>query len=402
MRAVRLRRGYGAMAVVALAGAVLTGLSGQGHPLASPTSGVTFPLHTRGAVIVDSAGRRVKLNMVNWYGAESPDAVVGGLAYQPVSTIIQQIMAMGFNGVRLPWSDQMWETNPVVAPSLVAANPQFTGEHARTVFNQVVTDLASAGLMVVLDNHTSNWQWCCSETDGNTLWYNSAYPESAWLADWESMARTFKGVPQVIGADLRNEPRGLSSWGGSDPATDWHAAAERGGDAVLGVDPHWLVFVEGINFGLDLAGAGSLPVTLNVPSRLVYSAHDYGFDHTGTTSYDAWVAQIQPQWGYLVGKYPLWLGEFGTCNTSDTCVTSQNTADLGLWFSVFTRYLRYHGLDWSYWPLNGTQSNGLPGQGRTYGAPETYGVLNTAWDSPALPALLGSLQNLQHRCVAGA
>jgi endoglucanase len=76
---------------------------------------------------------------------------------------------MEFNGVRLPWSNQMWEINPVVPASLVAANPQFVGEHARTVFQQVVADLASAGLMVVLDNHTSDAEWCCSASDGNTL-----------------------------------------------------------------------------------------------------------------------------------------------------------------------------------------------------------------------------------------
>lgn len=83
----------------------------------------------------------------------------------------------------------MWESNPAISPAYVAANPQFAGESARTVFEQVVSDLASAGLMVVLDNHTSGAQWCCSTSDGNTLWYNSAYPQSAWLSDWESMTR---------------------------------------------------------------------------------------------------------------------------------------------------------------------------------------------------------------------
>jgi endoglucanase len=371
------------------------------HGLVSPTAGISFPLHTSGADIVDASGHPVKLDLVNWYGAESPDFVPGGLAYQPVSTIINEIVSMGFNGVRLPWSSQMWESNPVVAASLVAANPQFSGEHAKTIFTQVVGDLASAGLMIVLDNHNSDAEWCCSSSDGNTLWYNSSYPEASWLADWQSMAQTFASIPQVIGADLRNEPRGSAAWGGSTPAVDWHAASERGGNAILAIDPHWLVFVEGTNYAHDLSGVASLPVKLNVANQVVYSVHDYGFQHSGITSYDTWVSQIQPGWGYLVGKYPLWVGEFGTCNTSDTCVNSASGAGNGLWFSVLTRYLRYHNLDWSYWPVNGTESDGLPGQGRSYGAAETYGVLNTSWTQAALPSLLSTLKAIQPACTAG-
>jgi endoglucanase len=374
---------------------------GLARPPASPTTGITFPLHTSGASIVDSTGKTVKLDLVNWYGAESPDYVVGGLAYQPVSQIISEIVTMGFNGVRLPWSNQMWESNPAVPAADVAANPQFAGEPARTVFGQIVTDLANAGLMVVLDDHNSSAEWCCSGTDGNTLWYNAAYPQSSWLADWQSVARAFAAVPQVIGADLRNEPRGAAAWGGSSSSVDWHAAAQQGGDAVLGVDPHWLIFVEGTNYGLDLSGAGGLPVTLSVASQLVYSVHDYGFDFSGLTNYDSWASATGSDWGYLVGKVPLWVGEFGTCNTASTCVSSTSSGDNGLWFSFLTRFLRYHGVSWSYWALNGTESDGLPGQGRSYGATETYGVLSPGWSAAASPALLASLQSIQPGCPAG-
>jgi endoglucanase len=364
----------------------------------APDAGITFPLHTSGASIVDAAGKPVKLNLVNWYGAESPDFVVGGLKYQPITTIVNEIAAMGFNGVRLPWSNQMWQKNPVVSDNVLTANPQFQGEHARTIFEQVTADLAHAGLMVILDDHNSNAEWCCSSTDGNTLWYNSAYPQSAWLSDWKAVAAQFKGVPQVIGVDLRNEPRGAATWGGSS-STDWHAAAELGGDAVQSVDPNLLIFVEGTNYATDLADAGSLPVRLNVAGHLVYSVHDYGFDTT-VTSYNDWVSKIQSNWGYLVGKVPLWVGEFGTCNTSDDCVSSDSTADLGKWFAIFTRYLRYHNLNWSYWAVNGTKSDGAPGQNLTYGETETYGVLNAKWDAPARASLLASLQAIQPACPA--
>ena len=372
---------------------------GASAAASAPDAGIAFPLHTSGASIVDAAGKAVKLKLVNWYGAESPDYVAGGLKYQPVTTIINEIAAMGFNGVRLPWSNQMWQSNPVVSASVLTANPQFQGEHARTIFEQVVRDLANAGLMVVLDDHNSNAEWCCSSSDGNTLWYNSAYPQSAWLSDWKSVVTEFEGVPQVIGVDLRNEPRGAATWGGSS-STNWRAAAELGGDAVQSVDSKLLVFVEGTNYATDLADAASLPVRLNVADHVVYSAHDYGFDTT-VTSYNEWVSKIEPKWGYLVGKVPLWVGEFGTCNTSDDCVSSGSTADLGKWFAIFTRYLRYHNLNWSYWAVNGTKSDGAAGQGISYGETETYGILNTRWDAASRASLLVGLQTIQPSCPAG-
>jgi endoglucanase len=366
-----------------------------------PDAGIAFPLRASGASIVDASGRPVKLDLVNWYGFESPDYVAGGLRYKPVATIISEISAMGFNGVRLPWSNEMWESNPLVSGSLVAANPQFAGEHARDVFTQVVQDLADAGLMVVLDDHNSNAEWCCSTSDGNALWYNSAYPQNSWLSDWQAVARHFSQVKQVIGIDLRNEPRGPAAWGGNNPADDWPAAAQQAGDDVLSVNPGLLIFVEGVNYGTDLSGVASLPIRLTDPGRLVYSVHDYGFDTT-VTSYDQWVSKIQSHWGYLVGKVPLWVGEFGTCDNSSSCVSSSSSSDLGLWFSVFTRYLRYHNLNWSYWALNGTKSDGASGQGISYGQTESYGVLDTGWGAPSLGSLLGTLHQIQAPCPAGS
>jgi endoglucanase len=370
---------------------------------AKPDTGIRFPLHTSGASIVDNSNRQVKLDCVNWYGGESSDFVPGGLKYQSAAEIIGQIVSLGFNCVRLPYSNQMWESNPIVSGNLTTANPSFNGEHARTIYGQLVQDMASAGLMVILDDHNSNAEWCCSTNDGNALWYNSSYPQSAWIADWQSVTSTFENVPQVIGVDLRNEPRGPATWGGGS-ADDWHAAAELGGNAVLSVDPRMLIFVEGTNFATDLASAGSLPVVLREAGHVVYEAHDYGFDTT-VTGYDQWVSKIQSNWGYLVGSVPLWLGEFGTCNTSGLCVSSPTSAQLGMWFSVFTRYLSAHNVNWSYWAVNGTKSDGLSdgnsGNVIKYGEVETYGVLNTQWNAPASTSLLNALKAIQPPCPTG-
>jgi hypothetical protein len=68
-----------------------------------------FPLHTASPYIADSNGHRVRLNAVNWYGGESVDYVVGGLQSASLQSIVSQIRSIGFNAVRLPWSNELYE-----------------------------------------------------------------------------------------------------------------------------------------------------------------------------------------------------------------------------------------------------------------------------------------------------
>src|SRR5581483_4003971 len=345
---------------------------------------IALPLHTEGRWIVDAAGTRVKLRSVNWYGAEEQDHVVAGLEIDTLQNIAHRIKSMGFNSVRLPWSNELYETNPIVPDYTVAANPDLKGKRAMHVFDATIHALANEGLLIILDNHMSNGDWCCSGNDGNTLWYNTDYPESAWIADWQGMATRYANVPQVIGADLRNELRGSATWGGS-PVTDWRAAAERGGNAVLSVNPNLLIIVEGINYALDLTGVASLPVRLSVPNHLVYSAHDYSFDHNSVSNEADLFTALDKAWGYIITPgqpytAPVWVGEFGNCHTSSSCIT-------GFWLSAFRDYLDQRDLDWSWWAVNGTEARGTI---RTFGAEETYGILNPFWSAPAIPSELAT------------
>lgn len=70
------------------------------------------------------------------------------------------------------------------------------------------------------------------------------------------MARRYKDNPRVIGMDLRNELRkahGMeATWGDNQPLTDWKRAAKITGEKVLKIAPHWLIFVAGLNYQLDL------------------------------------------------------------------------------------------------------------------------------------------------------
>ncbi|MDI1434122.1 glycoside hydrolase family 5 protein [Polyangium sorediatum] len=374
-----------------------------------------LPLHTEGRWILDASGERFKFAAVNWYGAEEMDYVPAGLEIAEIGAIAARIRALGFNAVRLPWSNEMVDLNPVVGDAVVSANPKLKGKTALEVFDAVIDALAYEGLVVLLDNHVSEADWCCSDTDQNGLWYTSKYPEATWLKHWEALAKRYATQPAVVAADLRNEPRPVLEagcqactqcpcgscgcvtpvWGGGDLATDWHGAATRGGNAVLKENPNLLIVVEGLNYASDLGGPYTLPVTLDVPGRVVYSAHDYAWFHTGLSDYQALKTELGNKWGYLLTQgqpftAPVLVGEFGTCHNAATCVS--DATGQGFWFSALRTYLSEADIDWAYWAVNGTQARGT---GRVFGAEETYGILDTKWEAPASEPLLSSLQALQ-------
>jgi endoglucanase len=347
------------------------------------------PLHTSGYGIFDASGRRVRLTSVNWYGFDQKEFVAGGLEVAPLQVIIEQVRAIGVNSVRLPWANETFEKNPVVPTYAVKANPKFKGKHALDVMDATIAALARAHIMVILDNHMSRADWCCKEDDDNGLWHNAEYPEEKWLADWRAIARRYKKQRWVIGADLRNELRSGAQWGGSDPRLDWHAGAERGGNAVLDENPGLLIMVEGPQYSTDFTAFATLPLVLKVAQRVVYSPHAYAASGHAFQNYEELRQVYDARAGFLLHAepaIPLWVGEFGTCQTLDCGDNSQ-------WFRWFVQYLREKDLSWSYWPLNGTQSSGAS---RKYGEVETYGLLAPDYRHIGAPKVVDLLRTIEN------
>lgn len=352
-------------------------------------AGIAVPLHTEGREIVDASGHPVRLTSVNWYGFDEKEYVAGGLDHAPLAVIVEQIRRIGVNSVRLPWANETLEHDPSVPDYAVSANPQFKGKHAMEVMDAVIAALAHANIMVILDNHVSRADWCCSESDGNGLWYNKEYPEESWLADWQAIARRYRGQKWVVGADLRNELRNGATWGGSDPKLDWHAAAERGGKAVLAANPRLLVMVESPEYSTNFIGFDKLPVSLPVPHRLVYSPHAYFAEGRTPSTFEELKAVYEARATFLLHNepgVPLWVGEFGTCQTLDCGAEAE-------WFRLFVRLLKESPqISWSYWPLNGTQSSGA---GRKYDTVESFGLLSTDYKQIGAPKIVELLQTVE-------
>ena len=309
------------------------------------------------------------------------------------------------------------------------ANKDLQGLHALDIMDRIVAAAGSMGLKVILDDQRSG---AGTQPEKNGLWYTPLYPESAWIHDWQTLTQRYVGNSSVIGVDLRNEPHTGppgpwtlkaylhqgSTWGPyngvDDPASDWRLAAERGGNAVLAVNPHLLIFVEGLQLypdssqpdGIDsywwggiLTPARQYPVELSVAHQLVYSPHEYGplkwqMPWFGAhMTYNSLKAIWDRHWGFLERssspqEAPVFLGEFGTCGNATSCVRDSTPGSQGLWFSYLVRYLKQHPeVGWSFWAINGTNHAGTP-------TPQY--ILRPDWKTTRLPLLVNTLRDLEY------
>ena len=358
--------------------------------------------HTSGNQILDANNTPVRIAGINWYGFETSRAVAGGLTSQDYKSILQTIKTQGYNTVRVPLSNQMIETPGV--PSAIsysngsgAINGDLQGLNSLQVLDAIVTEAGTLGLKVILDDHRSE---AGNSAESSGLWFTSAYPESAWMNDWTTLASRYANNTAVIGFDLRNEPHNATSGGACwdcGGANDWHLAAERAGNAVLAVNPKLLIFVEGVDaynndyywWGGNLEGVSKSPVVLSTANQLVYSAHDYGPTEYGQSWFNGSTTPASldsvwtTHWGYIAKNAiaPVWLGEFGTTNDAASA-SSTAAGSEGQWFSSLVSYLKADGtLNWTYWALNGE---------------DNYGLLDSNYDAtPASPTKQSELAGIQ-------
>jgi len=307
------------------AAALSPGLSISDAAVSEPGAGTMAPgfLRTAGNQILDSTGSPVQLSGVNWFGMESTTGAPHGLWTRSYTDMIDQMAAAGFNTIRLPYASETLHTTAAPNGIDFSKNPELQGLTSLEVMDAVVDYAGQQGMRVILDHHRSGFGAGTSE---NGLWYDAAYTEDAWVADWEMLAQRYRDNPTVIGFDLHNEPHN-GAWGGGG-ATDWARAAERAGNAALSVNSDLLIFVEGVGtyqgqsywWGGNLMGVADRPITLDVPNRVVYSPHDYPNSvypqpwFAGDDFGAALPAKFRQMWGYIYEENiaPVYIGEFGT------------------------------------------------------------------------------------------
>ncbi len=364
------------MLAVACGTDTLVAVSKPGQGL-TDGGGPTAPLHTDGSRIVDGSGNTVRLTGVSWFGLETPSYAPGGLGTRSMTSLLDQIRALGFNSLRIPFSTELLD--PTSQPQGIdyTKNPDLTGLDGVGVFDALVRAATARGLAVILDRHD------IEAGAQSALWYDGQYDEARFIADWKMLASKYLDEPHVVAFDLHNDPHDPATWGDGSPTTDFAAMAVRVGNVILDANPNLLVMVEGIQtvdgnsywWGGNLRAAGRSPVTLEIPDHVVYATTDYPASVSDQpwfhdASYPANLPALwDATWGYLVttDTTPVYLAEFGSL--------LQTESD-DEWFSSITSYVAAHELSYGYWSLNPDSSG-------------TGGILESDWTTVREPVIEG-------------
>jgi hypothetical protein len=245
------------------------------------------------------------LRCVNWYGSHQQSFAPGGLGTASLCSIAARIVELGFNCVRIPYSLDLWYRDPAVPEMAVAANPLLLDKSGMQLTDVVIRGLISSGLGVMLNNHNSKADFCCSTWQEDGLWSTSEYPAAKWVEAIAGMSKRYRNYPLVFGHDIRNELRDdhskgesnvrRATWGETnDIETDWRVAAHSGGNAVLQATGNSsLVIVGGMCYGFDLRPLHANPPLLARIDKLVVASHVYNFfmwwivlEERGTVNWD--------------------------------------------------------------------------------------------------------------------
>jgi endoglucanase len=337
---------------------------------------IQTPLSTRGAEIIDATGEPVLLRGINWFGIETDTHVPHGLWARDYKEMLAQMKDLGYNMIRLPYSVQtLRETTVKGIDFTIGSNRDLEGKTPIEVMDRIIEEAGQYGMLVLLDSHRLN------DKDIPELWYGDGFTEADWITTWTTLAKRYRNQANVIGADLKNEPHGIASWGTSDVTTDWRMAAERAGEAILKVNPDWLIVVEGVEknvpgqvldthwWGGNLEGVRNYPVRLSKMNKLVYSPHEYGEgvypqswfnDRTFPNNlYRRW--EIGFQYIARLKLTPILVGEFGGHKIG-------YWSKEGVWQRQFMDYLSENNLNFAYWSWNPNSDN-------------TGGILRDNWRS---------------------
>ncbi|EWM54826.1 hypothetical protein RF007C_10840 [Ruminococcus flavefaciens 007c] len=433
-------------------------------------------LHAKGSRLYDMNGNEVWLTGANWFGFNCSENCAHGLYAADVDDMLQSIADHGINVLRFPISttllkswmngephkvssvqasytpptDQVGEDGKVTpAGYYTNINKDFVLEDGKTIknsmeiFDIIMQKCKKYGIKAFIDIHSPD-----ENNSGHDyeLWYGKA---GITTKDWQDtlvwLAKKYANDDTLIGYDLKNEPHGkraykdggcpstIAKWDGSTDENNWAYAATNCAEAILDVNPHALIFIEGIEqypmtekgydfdtpdvwepktedekrwygawWGGNLRGVKDYPIKMSTPAKqaqIVYSPHDYGpsvyaqtwFDKNFTEETlldDYW----RGTWAYINEQdmAPLLIGEWGGFVDG-----TKNQK----WMELLRDYMLKNHINHTYWCLNPNSGDtgGLLSHDFLTWDPARYGILKKVlWQTDS-----GKFIGLDHQTALG-
>lgn len=409
-------------------------------------------LHAEGSRLYDMNGNEVWLTGANWFGLNCIEYSPHYLYAGDIDDMLQSVADRGINVIRFPISTELilsWMNgtpyqisaggmqavyNPPVdqddgnggvvkAGTYGNLNQEFVEADGKTLitsdrgFDIILDKCKKYGIKAFIDIHSPH-----ADNSGHNynLWYGKETADGTmvttelWMESLVWIAEKYKDNDTLIGYDLKNEPHGkgqegaqAAKWDGSTDENNWAYAATKCADAILDVNPHALIFIEGVEqslsgalpgdywgmpdrrdnspyigawWGGNFRGAREYPIKpKHGTSQIVYSPHDYGpsvyaqtwFNKDFTTQTlldDYWY----DTWAYINAEdiAPELIGEWGG---------HMDGAENQKWMTLLRDYMIEHHINHTFWCLN-TNSGDTGGLWKNISCGQYEGTTKLDWE----------------------
>ncbi|MBR6069684.1 MAG: cellulase family glycosylhydrolase [Ruminococcus sp.] len=386
-------------------------------------------LHAEGSRLYDMNGNEVWLTGANWFGFNCGENVPHYLWSADADDCLTEIADRGINIIRFPISTELIVSWMNGTPNEVGSfscntdpsftiNADFCSEDGKTpvdsmqVFDIMMRKCKEHGIKAFIDIHSPD-----ANNSGHNynLWYGKAgVTTDVWIDSLVWLADKYKNDDTLIGYDLKNEPHGkgqegkdAAKWDGSTDENNWAYAATKCAEAILDVNPHALILVEGVEqsmsgamegdywgmpdrrdnspyigawWGGNFRGAREYPIKPKQgTSQIVYSPHDYGPSVYAQTWFDKDFTEQTllddywyDTWAYINAEDigPELIGEWGGHMEGDNLK----------WMTLLRDYMIKHHINHTFWCLN-TNSGDTGGLWDSLGFTAGSGT-TIAWNEP--------------------
>jgi endoglucanase len=127
-------------------------------------------LHTSGSQILDANNNPVRIAGVNWFGFETSNFAPHGLWTRGYKEMMDQMKSLGFNTIRLPYSDQLFDAGSKPNSIDFSKNADLQGQSGLQIMDKIVAYAGQIGLKIFLDHHRSE---AGNSANASGLWYTT-------------------------------------------------------------------------------------------------------------------------------------------------------------------------------------------------------------------------------------
>src|SRR5689334_2985325 len=126
-----------------------------GQPATVSAAGTGY-WHTSGNQILDSNNQQVRIAGINWFGLETANYAPHGLWTRGYKEMLDQIKSLGYNTIRLPYANQLFDAGSTPNSIDYSKNPDLAGLTGLQIMDKVIEYCGQIGLRIILDRHAIN------------------------------------------------------------------------------------------------------------------------------------------------------------------------------------------------------------------------------------------------------